>query len=292
MKTLVLFIAILVAMVSVAFSQIPNYGFEIWTNYASYNNPDDWATMNPFCTGPDFYSVTKSTDHYPENVGNYSLRLESNTSLTQETGGWGVVATKSFDYPFKPSFPVIGHPTSLCGYAKFLPQNGDEASVSVVLFLDGEQIGHNSMNISSTDETWQPFTVDFDSYVEADSATIIFMAWTPEGPVDPPAGNSVIFIDNLNFDSHLTEINNNNSNLAPLTLFPNPANDELFLNFHDGVSDISKLVFLNSNGCIVKSVDVNSSLKHISVSDLSTGLYFIEFYSDRKIKSQKLIIMR
>ncbi len=82
MKKITVFIAALIALAMETNAQIPNSGFENWTTTGSYQEPTGWATMNPASAGP-FYSCTISTDHYPVSVGNYSMRLESNTSLTQ-----------------------------------------------------------------------------------------------------------------------------------------------------------------------------------------------------------------
>jgi hypothetical protein len=119
-----------------AFSQIPNSGFESWNNLGSYEDPAGWATMNYLCAGP-FYSTTKSSDHFPSSVGSYSIRVENNTSLTQMTGGYGMSITNAFDYPFKPAFPVVGHPNSLTGYYKYNSVNNDTMFVKIVLFNNG-----------------------------------------------------------------------------------------------------------------------------------------------------------
>ena len=50
---------------------------------------------------------TKSTDHYPNDVRSLAICIESNTSLAQITGGCALIATKAFDFPFKPEFPPI-----------------------------------------------------------------------------------------------------------------------------------------------------------------------------------------
>jgi PKD repeat protein/photosystem II stability/assembly factor-like uncharacterized protein len=180
-----------------------NFGFEDWTTAGNYENPDDWATMNPYGTGP-FYSCTKSTDHYPESVGNYSIRLENNTLLGQMNGGYGMAITNAFDWPFKPAFPISGHPNSLTGYYKFNSLNNDSMFIRVILFQNGTMVGNNMFVTSNTATTWTPFTIPL-TYTSADSATIHLSAFYPSGPTDGPNGNSVLYVDNLNFDNLITE---------------------------------------------------------------------------------------
>ena len=86
MRRITIVLTVLIALTIRLNAQIPNSGFENWTTVGSYENPTGWATMNPYCAGP-FYSCTKSTDHYPASVGNYSIRIENNTSLTNIMAG-------------------------------------------------------------------------------------------------------------------------------------------------------------------------------------------------------------
>ncbi|MDD3739891.1 MAG: T9SS type A sorting domain-containing protein [Bacteroidales bacterium] len=291
MKRVTILLTFLGAFLSEICAQIPNYGFENWTNFGGYEDPNDWATMNSSCTGP-FYSVTKSSDHYPEGIGSFALRLENNTSLTQETGGWGVIVTKSFDYPFKPAFPVIGHPTSLCGYVKFLPQNGDEAGITVVLFKDGVMIGNNSTTITSTEELWQPFTIEFETYEDADSATIMVMAWTPSAPTDPPQGNSVIYIDNLSFNSLINSVPDKTLSNCNVRIYPNPASDYITVSTENiNNTDIIVNIY-NVIGALVKSKTLLQDQEQLNIGDLGSGIYMLEIKSKEWSEKQKLIIKR
>jgi len=153
MKKLTISLTVLVAMTITTNGQIPNNGFENWTTVGNYEDPIGWATMNPYCSGP-FYSATKSTDHYPASVGNYSIRVENNTSLTQMTGGYGIAMTNAFDYPFKPAFPIVGNPTSLCGYYKYNSLNNDSMYVRIVFFENSIMLGYNTFITGITTSTW------------------------------------------------------------------------------------------------------------------------------------------
>ena len=79
MRTIAILFFALIAFTIRTNAQIPNNGFEIWTTVGSYGEPTGWSSTNIFSTGP-FYAVTKSTDHFPVALGNYSARIENNTS--------------------------------------------------------------------------------------------------------------------------------------------------------------------------------------------------------------------
>jgi len=290
MKKFTIILTVLIAFTIETNAQIPNGGFENWISTVSYDDPVDWATMNQWCTGPTFYSVTKSTDHYPQGIGNLSVRIECNTSLSQYDGGWGVIATKAFDFPFKPAFSISNNPTRLCGYAKYLPENGDEAVIRVVLFKNGAEVVNNSTTISGTGSTWQSFSVEFDEYEEADSATIIIMAWKPIGQTAPPNGNSVIYIDNLSFDDFITSVSSRNLKDKSISLYPNPAKDTFTL-FVDKNRNIDiKLNIYNSMGLLVKSTMFNQN--PVNISELSNGMYTVEIRYNGLIEYKKLIIQK
>ena len=101
-------------------AQIPNSGFEDWDTYPNYLEPVDFLSPNSYAT-TSFYPVTRSTDHYPSDIGNYSIRVENNMSIVPDIEGFGLVLQNAsyilLDGPAA-SFPIIGHPGSLTGYYK------------------------------------------------------------------------------------------------------------------------------------------------------------------------------
>jgi hypothetical protein len=270
-------------------AQIPNSGFENWTTVGNYEDPIDWATMNAVCAGP-FYSCTKSTDHYPPSIGNYSIRIETNTSLTQVTGGWGVVVTDTMAYPIQPSFPVIGHPNSLCGYYKYIPQNNDLLWITIWLFNDGVIISQAEIQ-GNASASWTSFTMPFDTYSAADSATIMLCAYSPTGPTDGPNGNSVLYVDNLSFDD-LVSISEESTERNIFHLYPNPASDIINLDIYNPSNADLTLKIYNVIGTLVKSKILNPNKLQFVVGDLSNGIYMLEIESKEWTENQKLIIQR
>lgn len=290
MKNFTILITVLIAMTITANAQIPNSGFESWTTGSSYQDPIGWATMNMACTGP-FYSCTKSTDHYPLSVGDFSVRIENNTSLGQYTGGWGMIVTDTFAYPFQPSFSITGHPTSLCGYYKYLPQNNDTAWVVAVLF-HGDSVLFTRQIKGIPTSTWSSFNIPFPPYTEADSATILFSAYYPTGPTDGPNGNSVLYVDNLSFNSLISSVPENTIKNNLFILYPNPASDIVTLNIDKFVDAELTLSIYNIIGELISSELLHQNQQQINIRDLSNGIYMVEVKSKEWSEKQKLIIQR
>lgn len=80
-----------------------------------------------------------------------------------------------------------------------------------------------------------------------------------------------------------------------LSCYPNPANNFTTVNFKNECSDIINIKIISIDGKFLKSVfqeyctKGNNSIS-INVSDISSGIYFIEVESNRKIERIKLVI--
>lgn len=289
MKTFTITFSLLIALTINASAQITNSGFEDWTTTGNYEEPDGWATMNPYSPGT-FYSCTKSTDHYPANVGSYSIRLENNTSLTQFTGGWGMAITDIMAYPFEPAFPVTGHPTSLTGYYKFESLNSDSMWIKVILFNDGAIVMDEQINeIGSS--SWASFNLPFDIYVDADSATILVCAFLPTGQTDGPNGNSVLYVDNLNFDVLISDVAEHDNNRL-LTIFPNPASDIITLNIDTKNNSALTMDIYTITGELVRAETLKQNQQQVTISDLSNGIYLVSIKSNELTETKKLVIQK
>ncbi len=291
MKKFAIILTILLAMTIITNAQIPNNGFEDWTTIGSYEDPTAWATMN-FVSAGTFYSCTKSTDHYPENVGIYSIRLENNTSLTQMTGAYGMAMTNAFDWPFKPAFPVTGNPTSLTGYYKYESFNNDSMFIRIVLFENSIMLGNSIFVTGISTSIWTSFNIPFSNYSSADSATIQLSAFYPESETDGPNGNSVLYVDNLNFDNLITSTSELTKQNMEFNLYPNPAFDIVTLNIDNTNNTDLTLNIYNVTGKLIGSEKLQQNQQQINIGDLNNGIYLFGIRSKEWTVKQKLIIQR
>lgn len=277
-----------------SFAQIPNNGFEQWDNIGSFMEPVGYLTPNSEAIGT-YYPITRSTDHYPTDIGDYSIRIENNISLLPNIDGLGIALQNTsnilFDGP-GPSFPVNGHPTSLTGYFKYYPQNGDSMFILVLLYHNGTVVAGNSFVSADTTLDWTPFTLPLSNYTTADSGSILIAAYYANGhpPQYVPFGNSVLHIDNLNFDNLITSIPEQKGKNHLFSFYPNPAFDFVTLNIVGNNIGENTLNIYNLIGERVLTEKLKQSKQSVNLEKLKSGVYIIEIQSNDLFEKQKLII--
>jgi len=275
-------------------AQIPNSGFENWTNYGSYDKADGWTNTNSQCSG-SFFPVTKSTDTYPIGVGNYSIRIESNPSLMPGYCALGV--TWAGQYPIV-AFPITGHPTSLTGWYKYLPQGGDTMTINIEIKNGTSLVSHPYFSTTATVSSWTSFNIPFPTYTTADSVSIYLSTYalvdTTGGASNAvgPSGNSVLYIDNLNFDNLITSVQEQISENTAFRLYPNPASNIVTLNIENATKTDLTMYIYNVIGTLVKSETLKQNQRQINIGDLSNGVYMVALKSKDFTENQRLIIQR
>ncbi|MEO8148653.1 MAG: T9SS type A sorting domain-containing protein [Bacteroidia bacterium] len=293
MKKTTIILIVLFATAIKASAQIPNSSFENWTSFGTYENPNSWDTYNTSCSGT-FYTCTKSTDHYPPLVGNYSVRLENNISLLPGFCAEGLLFPSSTSWVLPNTFPITGHPNSLTGWYKFFPLNGDTMTIKVNLF--DSITGYVTSGIFTTTiaaPNWTSFNIPIPTYSYADNIAIWIAPWylANYSPQPPPHGNSVLYVDNLNFDTLITagfwEINKKEN----ISIIPNPFSSMTTLNVNENLKDATLIIY-NLFGQHVKQIK-NITGKTITLcrDNLPVGVYFLCLTQDNKtIITDKLII--
>ncbi|OIP01782.1 MAG: hypothetical protein AUJ98_03145 [Bacteroidetes bacterium CG2_30_33_31] len=77
-----------------------------------------------------------------------------------------------------------------------------------------------------------------------------------------------------------------------ITIYPNPANDRLNIVITDELITPTEISILDLSGRIVKILIIKSQNSQINISDLSEGIYFVRFYVNDEITTQKLVITK
>jgi Secretion system C-terminal sorting domain len=289
MKKFTIILTVLFAMTIKANAQIPNGGFENWTTVGNYEDPTFWGSTNSYSTGP-FYAITKSTDHYPITVGAYSVRIENDIALLPNYSARGFISTGP--PPPSPNFPITGHPTSLTGYYKFAPLNGDTMFINIQLFKNGSSVSTGEYTSTASASNWTSFNITLSAYTNADSGNIILAAYYAPGFNYVPQGNSVLYVDNLNFDNLITSVPEQTSEKTTFSLYPNPASDIVTLNIDNRNNADLTLNIYNVIGALVKSETTIKNNRQINIGDLNNGIYMVEINSNEWSGIQKLIIQR
>lgn len=277
-------------------AQIPNKGFESWTTYGNCMEPDGWNTTNQVDTTASHFAITRSTDHYPANVGSYSIRLQNDTTMLDSIFpinylGWGFTWNNPIDAIVpSPAFPISGHPTSITGYYKSFPENGDTLTIQTILFHEGSMVAVAQLFSTTEVSNWTSFSVAFGMYADADSA-LISLACQYEG-VSTPRGNSILYVDNLNFDTLITSSPEMEAKKALFNLYPNPSSDAITINFTNPTEEKTTINIFNTLGELVKTDVCKQGHCKVDIKNLPVGTYTVVANTKLKTEQQQLIIQR
>ncbi|OFY86919.1 MAG: hypothetical protein A3F72_00770 [Bacteroidetes bacterium RIFCSPLOWO2_12_FULL_35_15] len=276
-----------------AFAQIPNNGFENWTTIGNGMKPTGWWSSNDSVNQTNsYFPISRSADHYPITIGNYSIRLENKPSL----GDWsarGIAWTGDWNGMDYPTFPINGHPTLLYGYFKYQPQNNDTMDIHIRLYKNGIDVAGGKFASGMLTNTWTAFSIPISSYTDADSARIMIVAWNVDQVGFDPLGNSVLYVDNLSLDSLIVPGISENIYLNPTVFFPNPASKNVRINVANN-SEQNKLEIFNVLGqCVfVKQISFETEIT-LDITEYPEGMYFVNLTSGNDLTfCRKLIIAR
>ena len=203
-------VTLVIFLYSIALCQIPNAGFESWTN----GNPDGWITDNDPADG--FIPVTPTDDSHS---GNSAIR--------------GTVTS----YKGMPLNPIVGiaftyseRPTNFTGYYKFNSAGSDSLVILVSLGSkqdNGGAGGGGSIVIKNSVNTYTKFNIPvyWVSQNPPDSCVITFTIY----PASPKAhAGTEYYIDDLSLNNNTTNVKNADSQVPEefklYQNYPNPFN--------------------------------------------------------------------
>jgi hypothetical protein len=257
-------------------AQIPNAGFENWTN----GNPDNWSTSN----NSQFSNVTQSADAHS---GSYSVK-----------GAVATISTFNITPALLARFAYTSRPSSLTGYYKFTSSSSDTLVVAVVLYKNSNGIGGGIFRTATSVSSYTQFTASivYDSTIAPDSAAISISI----SPAENLHSGSEYYIDDLSF-SGVTAVDANTiitaKNFKLEQNYPNPFNPTTIINYSIPRATFVTLNVYNVLGEKVKTlVSENKPAGNYSVnfnaSELSSGIYFYRIKAGDFSQTKKLILMK
>jgi len=273
---------------------IPNNDFENW-DFNTIYTPDSWWYNNKYTPDPAHpqnptVSRTEDAQHgnYAALVRNY---LYQDYFLPYATEGY---LSTGQDWA-APGFSVNSGHQTLTGYYKFLPENDDTMSINVTMYKNHVNIGGGNFQTNITVADYTPFIINLQCLdnIVPDSGAISIWSCSRK-----PLGNSLVYIDNLNFDGFLSVIK---ETPLPATcyidfnVYPNPFNDQATVSFttdHEDkvmvrLFDLSgKQVALLANGLYMPGeYKIN-----LSSAGLNKGFYICLINTEKQVLSRKIII--
>lgn len=297
MKKITLFLSVFLASVfAQAQDTITNPGFERWSNFGNYDEPNaNWHTLNPLTSALGIivgYKVTAPADVHS---GSSAIKLITKTVLGSPkpslvTTGIVNVTQQTIDG----GCPISARPVALNGWYKFAPQENDTAGFTLILTkwngTSRDTIGKGGFYTSNTVSEYTSFSVPV-NYLSAADPDTVQLLFVSGGPNYAHVG-STLFLDDIAFDFS-TDISVTQS--QNFKLYPNPAQDQALLTFNSDKQQYIDVCLLNAMGQMVRSVysgSCNSGQNQIQVltQGLPTGIYWLRYTANGINVTEKLIV--
>lgn len=184
---------------------IPNAGFENWTStgFPSYENPNNWGTLNGSTSIIGVYTTVKATGA-DAHSGNSAIKLISKFISFANATAPGMATTGTINtntQAVEGGFVYTQRPHALTGWYKANPQSGDNGSIEIKLWkrVGGveEEIGTATFSIFNQVSTYTRFVlpINYTSANTPDSARIILFSSNGANAVQ----NSELIVDDLAF---------------------------------------------------------------------------------------------
>lgn len=296
MKKIILFCTAIVAA-TCSFAQIPNAGFEDWTNTSGYNTPTGWDNLNATTTLASTYTCTKGTPGY---AGASYLQLTSKTVM-----GLGVVPGVAVSGVLdvtaaqpKSGFPFTQRPGYLTGEWQYMAYGSDAGHIIVFLSrwnmttMSRDTIAYTDHTLSGMVMSWASFSIPltYMSTASPDSAIIVLSA---SGTT--PVANSYMYVDTLQFTGSATGIANTTAHAdMGLVVSPNPALSGTSVSFAGTKGNTATITVTNISGKVVytaqQAEQAGNTTVHINTSSFASGLYLVSVSDERGRAITKLVI--
>lgn len=283
-KTTLLLMFIFVLLPVFVFSQIPNPGFESWTN----GEPDGWVTDN---APPNFVPVTQSSSAH------------SGSSAMQGTvldfSGFPVSPT-FVSGPDGDGFPINSRPGSFQGWYKLTSAGtgGDLLQITVGFYKNGQGIGAAFISLGDA-ASYTQFSGDI-TWITADvpDSAIIVGVVVNGGGGQVNLGTTFL-LDDLTF-SAATAVQSDENTALSFELsqnYPNPFNPTTTISYTIPKSSLVTLKVYNLLGQeVARLVNENQfagkhSVKFIG-TDLPSGLYVYKITAGNFTQTRKMMLLK
>ena len=275
MKTRVLvFCATSALSFAPALAQIPNGGFENWTTIGTYQDPDNWITMNSSTSPAGVFSCEEGT---PGAVGNAFVKVTSRQMVPGQPASTvpGILISGDAATGIA-GFPYTQRPAALNGSWQYGIQANDAGSI-LVLFSKwnadtqtSDPVGTATMPITGSLTGWHTFSVPI-TYVSAldpDSAAIVVFS-SAGAAVD----GSFVWLDDLSFGAASSSGIEVADAAIGLKIYPSPTVDVLDVMAEQPVAEVT---MMDMTGRTVLEQAVSGRDLAFNVADLHSGRYLLQ----------------
>ena len=295
MKKSILSIVTIVALSSTAIAQIPNAGFETFTNMGTYNVPNGWGTLNNTTAIASIYTATKGT---PGSPGTSYLKLASKTVSTTVVNGIAVSGVlDSMTMMPKSGFAYNMRPVSLTGKWQHMIYGSSQGSIQITLTrwdtgLNMRMpVASGNVTLSGMAMSWANFTIPL-TYVDGNNPDTCIIVMKASG--SNPTNNDYLWVDNLAFSGLVTGIDNHASVVTNMVVFPNPSTETINVNLNLKSSQKVSIELTDITGKLILTKDAGTltgeSKQTLTVNNISKGTYLVRVVTESGSEIRKIVI--
>lgn len=277
------------------FCQIPNSGFENWTNFGSYEDANGWISHNATAAFQGIFPCVKVS---PGQTGNYCVSLVTNTYMPSGSMA-GIIFSGQPILPTSPSgqkfrgFPHTTRPLTLDGFCMHRsPLSNSNCQITVYATKwnpnnnSRDTICYMTSVFSGTVNSWTPFSINlsagYKSMNNPDSCLITMKSNINTFNLSSSIGD-FLTVDNLSFNGIMTSISEI-KNKDIVYVYPNPASQEI--NVISNNNNLSEILILDNFGKLILKTDRTT----IDISNLCKGIYVLKITDTKNSVWKKLII--
>lgn len=302
MKKIFTLISVFSGLITCAWAQTPNPGFETWTTsgFPAYEEPNSWHTANAQTNIISIATCIKASGA-DKHAGSYAIKLvtkQIGAPFNQLVPGFATTGTlpTSITGPLTGGIPYTSRPDSITGWYRYTPQGGENGFIGFILF------GSAANNADTIAEAgFATPTVTVGSFTRF-SAPLVYTASTN------PVANSMWLLSSSNnngltssigstlfVDDLAVVINPSTTGVAEqvmpeVSLGPNPASDHVLIKNGSGTKAFFSLY--DAMGRRITTEAIGNAESTVDVSFLGSGLYMYAVTNEHNatIQTGKLII--
>lgn len=280
-------------VVSVSYSQIPNYSFENWVDMGGYSEPEGWSNLNSVSAPAGIVTCESGS---PGNPGTSYLKL---TSKSVPGAGImpGIAISGEMDVvSMEPisGFAFSERPEELTGKWQHMIFGTSQGFVDVQL-TRWDAATSSRIVVASAHKTltgmamsWATFSIPL-TYLEDNYPDSCVITLAASGAT--PAANDYLYIDNLAFEGEavISGIQQSMQNEF-VRIAPNPVNETATVYFQDLLQAESLMVYAATGQLMYKYDIWNMPELKLDVSTFEPGIYTITAISQYGKGSQLLVV--
>jgi len=268
-------------------SQVPNEGFENWTD----GEPDFWTTNN----ADTLITITQSNSSHS---GSSALKGECIPYFPPFLPVMGPIGICDGDTD--DGFPIEFRYNSLKGFYKLNSQGGDQLFITLWVSVDTQAIGVGSILINNA-ASYTEFAIPI-TYIDPatpNKCIISFQIINPVGGINVTLG-SEMYLDDLELSMDM--VSDVEAELQPFAFqleqnYPNPFNPSTKISWQSAVSGHQTLkiydVLGNEVATLIDEYRVAGNYEiDFDATGLSSGVYFYKLIIADYSSTKKMILMK